>query len=400
VFFDSLIGLGLVIVINGVCSRLGYCEILLKSLLVLAVLLLAYLLGGVAPTSAPAPTLDVAVVRGTDGGVYWNSYNSVPSWGSWQSLSGATSSPPGICEEAGGIVYVVVRGTDNGIYLKAWSTGSGWSASWAFPPGGGATINTPACAYLSGLVIVVRGMNNELYWTWSNGMTWSGWADLSGASASAPVLVSTPSLGRLDLFVQGTDNGIYHKAYKSGAWSNSWDSPGGATPSRPAAALYFYHDPSSSDYDVLELVVRGTDNGVYYNFLQISPLDTGLWTSWHSLGGATLSAPTFAFFDNGCTSASPTKCSSIDALAVRGTDNALYYNALDEGWDSWDSPGGSIASSPASAYIPGTPWNFLFLVEGYPSNHLYSNTVSGNTWGGYVSLSGATPSDPALVAVV
>jgi hypothetical protein len=389
-----------------------YCKVPLRGLLVLTVLVLAYVLIGVVPASAVPTTLDIAVVRGTNNGVYWNSYNSLGSWGSWASLAGATLSPPGICEEAGGIVYVVVRGMDNGIYVKAWSSGSGWSASWASPPGGGRTMDQPACAYLNGLFIVVRGMNNELYWTWSNGMTWSGWVDLHGKSASAPVLVSIPSLNRIDLVVQGTDNGIYHKFFPSppgGVWSSSWDSPGGKTSSKPAVTLRTIVTgcPSCAEFDYLILVVRGTDNSVYWSALH--PLsEVPSWAVWISLGGATLSAPTLAYYENSCSPGSTVNCNSIAALAVRDTDNAVYHRTLSfSGWSlGWDSPGGSTANSPALAYSSGSGsyTQFLLLVEGYPSSNLYSNTVTytvNSVWGTYSSVAGGrTISDPALVAIV
>jgi hypothetical protein len=401
VFFDSLIGLELVIVINRVCSRLSYCKVLLSSLLVLAVLLLAYVFVGVAPASANG-VLDMAVVRGTDSHLYWNSYNSGPSWGpSWVSLGGSTPSPPGICEAEGlGYVYVVVRGMDNGIYLRLWSSSVGWSSFWVSPPGGGRTIDTPACAYLNGIFVVVRGTNNELYWNYYNNV-WSGWVDLHGKSASAPVLVSIPSLNRIDLVVQGTDNGIYHKFFPSppgGVWSSSWDSPGGKTSSKPAAAFYFNHFPSSTDFNYLFLVVRGTDNNVYSSSFLIG----GGWGVWVNLSGKTLYAPTLAYYANGCSPGTPSNCYSIDALAVRGTDNAVYHKTLTGYWDwsgSWDSPGGSITNSPALAYVPGSSAQFLLLVEG-SSNKLYSNTVTGSTWGTWGSVGGATNSDPALVAIV
>ena len=386
--------------IDAGCSPLIYYKVLLRGLLVLAVLVLGYVLVGVAPASA-VTTWDIAVVRGTDNGVYWNSYNSVPSWGSWQSLGGATPSPPGICEVFGfGQVWVVVRGTDNGVYLKYWYAGA-WSG-WISPTGGGATIDQPACAYLYPFLhVVVRGVGNELYWNSYGNSGWSGWVDLHGTSASAPVLVSMPWLNRIDLVVQGTDNGIYHKAYTSGSWSANWDSPGGKTLSRPAAAFLTYVSwcPSCYELDYLELVVRGTDNNVYENFYEISPY-TG-WAVWSSLSGATLSAPTLAYDANGCSPGSTVNCNSIDALAVRGTDNAVYRKTFTGFWSvSWDSPGGSIANSPALAYVPGSSAQFLLLVQGNPSNNLYSNTVTGSTWGTYSSVSGATNSDPALAAVL
>jgi hypothetical protein len=407
VFFDTLKGSELVIVINGVCSRLVYCKVLLRSLLVLTVLVLAYVLVGVAPVLALVTTLNIAVARGTNNGVYAASYNSPGVWSSWQSLGGSTPSPPGICDAEGfGVVYLVVRGMDNGIYVNGWTGGSGW-AGWSSPPGGGKTIDQPACAYLDGFLhVVVRGMNNELYWNSWAGL-WTGWVDLHGKSASAPVLVSTTP-DRIDLVVQGMDNGIYHKTYTgsppSGTWS-SWNSPGGATSSRPAAAFWMQIDCLSGcvEYDVLHLVVRGTDNNVYSNSFLIDGINPH-WGTWLSLKGKTGSAPTVASYANGCTSSSTMDCHWIDELAVRGTDNAVYHATLYYGWSGWDSPGGSISNSPALAYVPGMlPNQFLLLVEGSsPSHNLYSNTVtaSGSTWSTYSSVGGATISDPALVAVL
>ncbi len=57
--------------------------------------------------------------------------------------------------------------------------------------------------------------------------------------------------------------------------------------------------------------------------------------------------------------------------------------------------GGSIANSPALAYVPGTQTQFLLLVEGHPS--IYSNNIFGMAgWDKYSTVGGATPSDPAL----
>jgi hypothetical protein len=391
--------------VNGVCSCLLHSKSLLRGLLVLTVLVLAYVLVAVAPASATT-TLDIGVVRGTDNGVYWNSYSG--SWGSWASLGGATLSPPGICEAAGvGTVSVVVRGTDNGIYIKTWSSSAGWGSSWGSPPGGGQAIDQPACAWLStSLYVVVRGLGGELYWDSFNGISWSGWADLDGQSSSAPVLVASKTIiflqPRIDLVVQGTNNGIYHKAFTGGAWSSSWDSPGGATLNQPAAALFTTvvacSTPPCPESDFLRVVVRGTDNNVYANAYEMSP-ETA-WATWASLGGSTLSAPTFAYNDNHCesTMSSISGCTSTDALAVLGTDNKVYSTMI---FNGWSSAGGSVANSPGLAYVPGSGAEFLLLVEGYPSTALYSNTYTApGSWTAYSWVGGATNSAPQLVAIV
>ncbi len=90
--------------------KISNLKVLLKGLLVLAVLLLAYVFVGVAAASAVVTVLDWAAVRGTDNGVYAASFLSDGSWSSWQWLGGYTLSPPGICEDPGvGTVYVAVR---------------------------------------------------------------------------------------------------------------------------------------------------------------------------------------------------------------------------------------------------------------------------------------------------
>jgi hypothetical protein len=383
----------------------------LRGCVVLALILVGYFVVGVAPASG-LTTLDLAVVRGTDNGLYWTQYTS-GGWGTWQSLGGSTPSAPGICENPDSTtpdyeaVALVVRGTDNGIYISVWSPGVGFG-SWGEIPGGGVTIDQPSCGWFGGdLFIVVRGTGNELYWN-SGFVSWSGWSDLHGASNSAPALVSTPVPERLDLFVQGTDNGIYHKAYKNNAWSSNWDSPGGSTLNPPTAALTTFVTgcPSCLEADGLVVVVRGTDNSIYANTFCL--VGCSGWASWTNLGGATISGPTLAYSANGCPPGSMPPgggCTSLDSVAVRGTDNAVYhatYNSVE--WSTWDTARGVISNSPALAYDPSSvpPVDrFLLLVQGNPSNAIYSNLVFGSNWNGYSSNPvGATLSTPAIVAIV
>ena len=405
-----------------------HCRLLLKGLLVLAVLVLGYVLVGVAPVSATVTVLDWAAVRGTDNHVYVASYSS-GGWSSWQSLGGSTPSPPGICEEAGyaGNAYVVVRGMDNGIYYKEWSIFSGWSG-WS-STSGGVTIDTPACAITPFYdpIIVVRSTNNELYMVQHNVADgWNGWQDLHGTSASAPVLVPMLSLNRIDLVVQGTNNRIYHNSMSTAqgaGFSLSWNSPPcipscGKTSSRPAAAFHMIMtcNPNCFEQDEVLVVVRGMDNHLYViNYIVAAPgIPTGgAWGySWGKLGGATLSAPTLAFYPSGCDSGSTVSCTTEDGIAVRGTNNALYYMRYVNGWMFWQSPGGSISNSPALAGFYSLGIGFVFLVQGTPScstgcdSKLYSITYSNELappngpWGKWSSLGGATPSDPALTAVL
>jgi hypothetical protein len=60
----------------------------------------------------------------------------------------------------------------------------------------------------------------------------------------------------------------------------------------------------------------------------------------------------------------------------------------------------SVFEPSLCVYVAGSSSEFLLLVEGNPSEILYSNTVV-STWSGFSNVdSGATPSTPALAALV
>jgi hypothetical protein len=72
---------------------------------------------------------------------------------------------------------------------------------------------------------------------------------------SGPAAASWAS-GRLDLFVRGTDNALWHKWY-SGGWSN-WESLGGVLTSDPGAVSW--------GSDRIDVFVRGTDNQLWHKW--------------------------------------------------------------------------------------------------------------------------------------
>ncbi|OLD01366.1 MAG: hypothetical protein AUJ07_11465 [Crenarchaeota archaeon 13_1_40CM_3_53_5] len=306
----------------------------------------------------------VSVVRGLDGGLYWNALSTTGSAAGWQSLGGSTPSAPALCQSGPGSLELVVRGMDNGIYHKSFTSGT-WSSVWDSP--GGATQDQPACAVLNGtLHIVVRGLDNITY---ANSMslatvTWSGWISLNGLTPSSPVLVVTPSANRLDLLVRGMSSTIYHMALVNGNWSLSWDTPGGVTPDLPAAA---------SEGTTLDLVVRGMDNGLWYNSFNFA---SGSWSNWQSLGGATLSTPTLAIGASGL------------HLVVRGLDNAVWHTTKTIGgpWSAaWDSPGGATGNTVAAVSVGST---LAVMVIGL-DNSVYYNALAGSSWSTWTALGAA-----------
>lgn len=73
--------------------------------------------------------------------------------------------------------------------------------------------------------VFIRGNDNALWHIDFNGTAWSGWENLGGSLTSGPDAASWAS-GRLDIFVRGPGNGLYHMVGGSGGWS-SWGKPGG-----------------------------------------------------------------------------------------------------------------------------------------------------------------------------
>ena len=93
---------------------------------------------------------------------------------------------------------------------------------------------------------------------------WSTWEDLGGKLSSSldPVAVSWKS-GRLDVFVVGTDNNVYHIFYE-GKWSNAdhpsiWENlgaPPGGVVGRPAVTTW--------GINRLDIFVRSRENNTIY----------------------------------------------------------------------------------------------------------------------------------------
>jgi len=89
----------------------------------------------------------------------------------------------------------------------------------------------------------------------SSSTVWSDWEDLGGILVSEPG-VSSWAPGRLDVFVRGTDNALWHKWY-NGSWSG-WESLGGTLNSGPGAVPW--------DYNRIDVFVCGTNRHLYHKW--------------------------------------------------------------------------------------------------------------------------------------
>jgi hypothetical protein len=118
---------------------------------------------------------------------------------------------------------------------------------------------------------------------------------------------------RLDLFVVGSDNALWHRDRVDTDWSD-WSSLAGTCTSAPAAV--------ARTGQIIDIVVRGSDSALWH--LQW----TGTaWAKWTSLGGVVLkgTGPTIISKD----------VNSLDVFVI-GTDDALYQKTLTgTTWSGW-----------------------------------------------------------------
>lgn len=191
------------------------------------------------------------------------------------------------------------------------------------------------------------------------------WENLGGVIIGSPAAVSWGA-GRIDVFVRGTDNALWHK-YFNGSWSG-WESLGGYIMSSPTAASW-----GSGRLDVF---AKGSDNSLVHIAYD------GAWTGWESLGGVITSSP----------AAVSTAGNSIDVFA-RGTDNAMWHRAYNNYWYDWESLGGGFISSPAALKMNDGVVGVFAIGGGNTLYHRYKT----NMWSNWTSLGGNWASAPAVV---
>ncbi|WP_238554057.1 hypothetical protein [Gordonia sp. KTR9] len=211
----------------------------------------------------------------------------------------------------------------------------------------------------------VRGTDNALWHRWfHNG--WSEWESLGGVLTSAPTAVSW-SDGRIDVFVRGTDKALWHKWFHNG-WSE-WESLGGVLTSAPAVCSW-----AAGRLDVF---VQGTDNALWHKWFHNG------WSEWESLGGVLTSAPTAVSWSD----------RRIDVF-VRGTDKALWHKWFHNRWSGWESLGGVLTSGPGVSSWAGGRLDVF--VRG-TDNAMWHKWFD-KTWSGWESLGGVLNSAPSAVS--
>lgn len=222
------------------------------------------------------------------------------------------------------------------------------------------------------LDLFVCGTNNALWhrW-WEKEVGWSAWENLGGYLTSPPAAVSWGK-NRIDVVARAKFGETYHWAWSGSAWSS--ENIGGLSKGAPCV--------SSRGVGILDVFVRGQDDALWIRSLLPG---TGWQPGWTSLGGGLSSAPACVSWGS----------NRIDIVA-RGTWNDYWHWAWNGATWSAENIYGSWTSPPAIA-SRGVGTIDVFGRGTY--GDLWKKTLSpGSGWGEWVNMGGYLTSGPSAVA--
>ncbi|HEY1616425.1 MAG TPA: hypothetical protein VGG25_02340 [Streptosporangiaceae bacterium] len=302
--------------------------------------------------------------------------------------SDGTCNPSYLCTAEAGYDGPTGWGTPNG--TASFVTGQEWTpwlgevsapAPWGITPGSAPAVASWAKNRLD---TFVWGADNSIWHVWWNGMVWSGWESQGNpgvAIASSPAAVSWGS-SHIDLFAVGADGNLYQKTYNN-AWGN-WASP--VPPPPPGVAPGSSPAVSSWAANRLDVFVRGTDNAIWHVWWN------GItWSNWESLGPAIVSSPAAVSWG----------FNHIDLFGI-GTDGNLYQKTWNgNAWSNWVSP---IAPPPPGIAAGSSPavstWtaNHLDVFVRGTDNAIWHTQWNGSNWSSWDSRGKTIVSSPASVS--
>ncbi|MEO6797990.1 MAG: C39 family peptidase [Candidatus Dormibacter sp.] len=240
-----------------------------------------------------------------------------------------------------------------------------------------ATPARPAAAAVSSgapdrLDTFIRGTDNQLWHKWWDGRTWSPWEPLGGQLTADPAAVSSAG-GRIDVFVRGVDRALWQKTFNGAAWG-AWQPLGGALYSAPAVASW-----GPGRLDVFTVAANG-------NLMHNWSADGGAtWNDWGNLGGQVTSDPAAVAWGAG----------RLDVF-VRGSDEQLWHLWFDGGqWLGWQPLGGFLTSAAA---VSSWGANRLDVFVRGGDNGLWHKWWDGRGWSGFEPQGGQIESNPFAIS--
>jgi len=236
----------------------------------------------------------------------------------------------------------------------------------------------------------VIGTDQAVYHKWWGSAAWgpslTGYERMGGVLTSRPEVASW-GLNRLDLFVLGTDRALYHKWWNGSAWAPSltgYEGQGGVCTSPPKAVTW--------GPDRLDVFVTGTDSALYHKWWNGSAWGPSL-TGYERMGGVCLGQPEAVAWG-------PNR---LDVFVV-GTDRAIYHKWWDgSAWapslTGYERLGGVCMSAPTA--VAWGPNRLDVFVVG-TDRALYHKWWDGSAWfpslAGWERMGGVCTSPPTVVS--
>jgi len=208
-------------------------------------------------------------IRGVDNAL-WHNWFDQNTWHTWEWLGGQLGSAPTVASPAPGRLEVFIRGTNGQVQQKSYDRdgpiGFKWSPGWV--DRGAVIVGAPAAASPrpGDLAVVARGADGLMWERWRVGpvwQPWQAWPQTIFSGGGVPAVSSQGDL-RLDTFVRGTDGHLL--------WRKLADSVStadlGAMPFGPPYPLFWQllsSTPASVSWGVgrIDLFVVGTDQRLY-----------------------------------------------------------------------------------------------------------------------------------------
>jgi len=238
---------------------------------------------------------------------------------------------------------------------------------------GGGLTSSPA-ATTSGAIsedVFVRGTDSGLWSIHWNGTAFANFVPHGGVLTADPGAIAQTAT-TTDVFVRGTDNQLWTIESNSGSFGG-WAPLGGGLSSGPGA------DAWTTTGVHMDVYVRGTDGQLWHKWA-----DGGVWAGWEPLGGGLGSDP-------GAVSWGPRRAD----VFVRGTDGQLWHKWYDGiAWRPWEPLGGGLSSAPTPASCSSGHLDvFVIGTDG----QLWRKGFNGSTWLPWQPLGGDWTAAPGAV---
>jgi hypothetical protein len=217
-------------------------------------------------------------------------------------------------------------------------------------------------------------VNPKNYREWVDQTLFAPPATAGAGATSSPAIVATGQES-LTAFIRKSDNAIYARDYRNGAWMGTFTSIGGAATSEPAAASYA---PGK-----FVVAIRDSANNV-----QFRDYNGTSYGSWTSIGGPTSTEP-----------------------AVAATGGALFFFAISSGtlkarirdanntWSAWlsapASPFGTLGPELTAVAVANDKVSVLTRMADGTINHIQLQAGVFSNW---VALHGSFKRGPAATS--